>query len=92
MWVVAMFYLKLKRCTFQGRERNIQKLVLHVFDVFDATNGSIVGFIEFTKEFEYLGSIGHYSLNSEADVDKRIKSATAAFGALKRVFTTAPSS
>ena len=50
-------------------------------------HGSIVGFIDFTKEFKYLGSIFHYSLNSEADVDKRIKSATAAFGALKRVFT-----
>ena len=37
--------------------------------------------------FKYLGSIVHYSLSSEADVDKRIKSATAAFGALKNVFT-----
>jgi hypothetical protein len=45
------------------------------------------GFIDFTKEFKYLGSIVHYSLSSEADVDKRIKSATAAFGALKNVFT-----
>ena len=39
------------------------------------------------REFKYLGSIVHYSLSSEADVDKRIKSATAAFGALKNVFT-----
>ncbi len=51
------------------------------------TNGAPVGFIDFTKEFKYLGSIVHYSLSSEADVDKRIKSATAAFGALKNVFT-----
>ena len=50
-------------------------------------NGAPVGFIDFTKEFKYLGSIVHYSLSSEADVDKRIKSATAAFGALKNVFT-----
>jgi hypothetical protein len=34
-----------------------------------------------------MGSIVHCSLSSEADVDKRIKSATAAFGALKNVFT-----
>ena len=40
-------------------------------DVIDATNGSIVGFVDFTNEFKYLGSIVHYSLNSEADVDKR---------------------
>ena len=49
-------------------------------DVFDATNCFIVGFIDFTKEV-------HYSFNSEADVHKRIKLATAAFGAPKRVFT-----
>ena len=28
----------------------------------------------------------HYSLTSDADVDKRITSATAAFGALKNIF------
>ena len=50
--------------------------------VLDA-RGQPAGFIDFTTEFKYLGSIVHYSLSSEADVDKRIKSATAAFGALK---------
>ena len=80
MWAVAMCYLKVKRCTFQDQADTSR------LDVFDATNGSIVGFIDFTKEFKYLGSIVHYSLSSEADVDKRIKSATA-FGALKRLFT-----
>jgi hypothetical protein len=55
-------------------------------DVCDPS-GAPVGFIDFTREFKYLGSIVHYSLSSEADVDKRIKSATAAFGALKNVFT-----
>ena len=55
-------------------------------DVLD-TSGVPVGFVDFTKEFKYLGSIVHYSPSSEADVDKRIKSATAAFGALKNVFT-----
>ena len=40
------------------------------------------GFIEFTREFKYLGSIISTSLTSDADVDKRIKSATAIFGAL----------
>ena len=44
------------------------------------------GFIEFSESFKYLGSIIHYSLTSDADVHKRIKSATAAFGALKNLF------
>ena len=56
---------------------------IHVLDA----SGVPVGFVDFTKEFKYLGSIVHYSLSSEADVDKRIKSATAAFGALKNVLT-----
>jgi hypothetical protein len=46
-----------------------------------------VGFIEFTTEFKYLGIIVHYSLTSDADVDKRIRSASAAFGALKNILT-----
>ena len=40
------------------------------------------GFIDFCEKFKYLGSMLHYSLTSDADVDKRIISATAAFGAL----------
>jgi hypothetical protein len=55
---------------------------VNVLDV----NGSVAGFIDFTQEFKYLGSITHSSLTSEADVDRRIKSATAAFGALKNIF------
>ena len=43
------------------------------------------GFIDFCEKFKYLGSILHYSLTSDADVDKRIASATAAFGALKNI-------
>jgi len=43
-------------------------------------------FIDFCEKFKYLGSILHYSLTSDADVDKRIASATAAFGALKKYF------
>jgi hypothetical protein len=38
-------------------------------------------------EFEYLGSIAHHSLASDEDVDKRIRSASAAFGALKSILT-----
>ena len=34
-----------------------------------------------------MGSILHYSLTCDADVDERIASATAAFGALKNIFT-----
>jgi hypothetical protein len=40
------------------------------------------GFIDFTKKFKYLGSIINSSLTSDSDIDKRIKSATAIFGAL----------
>jgi hypothetical protein len=46
-----------------------------------------VGFINFTTEFKYLGSIIHPTLTSDADVDKRIKAATASFGALRNVLT-----
>ncbi len=37
--------------------------------------------------FKYLGSIIDSSLNSDADVDKRIKAVTSEFGALKNVLT-----
>ena len=56
------------------------------FNIIDGA-GLPVGFVDFTTEFKYLGSILHHSLTSDADVDKRIKSATAAFGALKNIFT-----
>jgi hypothetical protein len=39
------------------------------------------------KEFKYLCSIVHQSLTSDADVDKRIRSASAAIGALKNILT-----
>ena len=48
-------------------------------------NGESLGFVSFTKEFKYLGSLVHYSLTSDADVSKRIKAAAAAFGALRSV-------
>jgi hypothetical protein len=44
------------------------------------------GFVEFSESFKCLGSIIHYSLTSDAGVCKRIKSATAAFGAFKNLF------
>ena len=44
------------------------------------------GFISFTDEFRYLGGIIHSSLTSDADVDARIASASAAFGALRKCF------
>ena len=43
------------------------------------------GSISFTESFRYLGSIIHYSLTSDADVDYRISKASAAFGALSNV-------
>lgn len=39
-------------------------------------------------KLKYLGSIRHYSLISDGNVDKRIASATAAFGALTNIFTS----
>ena len=41
--------------------------------------GEDLGFVSFFKDFKYLGSIVHSSLTSEADVDKLIRSAVAAF-------------
>ena len=49
------------------------------------TAGVQVGFVGFTQEFKYLGSIIDSSLTSDADINNRIKAATAAFGALKKV-------
>jgi hypothetical protein len=57
------------------------------FDVLDDATGMTVGFIDFAKEFKYLGSIIHPTLTSDAAVDRRIKAATAAFGALKKVLS-----
>ena len=37
------------------------------------------GFIDFCEKSKYSGSLLHYSLTSDADVDKRITSATASF-------------
>jgi hypothetical protein len=49
--------------------------------------GNPVGFIDFTTEFKYLGSIVHHSLTSDEDVDKRIRPASAAFGAHQNILT-----
>ncbi len=35
--------------------------------------GSNAEFVDFTMDFRYLGSIMHYSLTSDTDVDERIK-------------------
>ena len=45
-----------------------------------------MGYVDFTKEFKYLGSLITPSLTSDADATKRLKAASAAFGALKGVF------
>jgi hypothetical protein len=44
------------------------------------------GYIELSESIKYFGSIIHITLTSDADIYKRIKSATAAFGALKNLF------
>ena len=46
------------------------------------------GFIDFCEKFKFLGSILHYSLTSDADVDKRIAPAMAAFGALINILNS----
>jgi len=47
------------------------------------------GTVTFTKSFKYLGSIFASSLRSDEDIEKRLKSAGAAFGALRKcVFGT----
>ncbi len=59
------------------------------FDIRNA-DGSTVDFADFTKKFNYLGSIIDSSLTSDADVDMRIKAATPAFGALKMSSLASP--
>ena len=44
------------------------------------------GFVELSESFKYLGSMTHYSATSDTEVYRRIKSATAAFGVLKKLF------
>ena len=44
------------------------------FDIRNAY-GSAVGFVEFIKEFKYLGSMIDSSLTSDVDVDERTKAA-----------------
>jgi hypothetical protein len=53
----------------------------------DTSNFTVdAGWVSFTTDFKYLGSIINSSLTSNADVDFRITKATAAFGALKKCF------
>jgi hypothetical protein len=53
----------------------------------DQSNFTVAdGFVSFTTEFKYLGSIIHHTLTSDADVDKRISQASAAFGVLRDCF------
>ena len=47
------------------------------------------GTINFTTSFVYLGSLLHYGLYDDHDVDARIKKSSKAFGALRdRFFST----
>jgi hypothetical protein len=55
-------------------------------DDLDGT-GFAISFIDFTTEFKHFGSIVKHSLTSDANVDKRIRSASAAFGALKNILS-----
>ena len=57
-------------CTARGK--GLDSGCTDNFDVAD-------GFVSFTTEFKYLGSMINYSLTSTTDVDKRINDASAAF-------------
>jgi hypothetical protein len=59
---------------------------------FDARNsdGCAVGFVYFTNDLKYLGSMIGSSLTSDADVNKQIKATASAFSALKNVLTNLP--
>jgi hypothetical protein len=74
---------KTEKFTFHhpGDSSEVDTLRLGVFE----NLGNPVGFIDFAMELKYLGSIVHHSLTSDADVDKHIRSASAAFGALKNI-------
>ncbi len=50
-------------------------------------DGSTVCIVDITNDFKYFGSIIDTSLISDADVDRKIKAATSAFGALKNVLS-----
>jgi hypothetical protein len=55
-------------------------------NILDGT-GYATGFIDFTTEFKYLASIVDHPLTSDADADKHIRPASAAFEALKNILT-----
>ena len=67
----AMFFPKPRQPSTAGDQSN--------FTVAD-------GFVTFTKEFRYLGSIIHQSLTSDADIDRRINKARAGYAALRDSF------
>ena len=48
-------------------------------------SGAPIGHVSFTVEFKYLGSIVHQPPTSDADVNRRLRTAAAAFGALRGV-------
>jgi hypothetical protein len=47
--------------------------------------GNPVCFIDLTTEFKYLGSIANHPLTSDADIDKRIRPASAVLGFLQTI-------
>ena len=45
-----------------------------------------IGFVEHSESFKYLDPVINYSLTSDGDVCKRVKSAKVAFGASNNIF------
>jgi hypothetical protein len=82
-WIILLPTRLALVCVRDASSRSIPWII----DIRNA-DGSTVGFVDFTEEFKYLGSIIDSSLTSDADFNMRIKSATSAFGALKNVLTS----
>eukprot|EP00978_Attheya_sp_CCMP212_P014654 scaffold37475_cov44-Attheya_sp.AAC.2 len=58
-------------------------------DYEDADTSNFVvndGFVQFTKQFKYLGSAILYSLNDSVNIDAQISQASKAMGALRKYF------
>eukprot|EP00978_Attheya_sp_CCMP212_P004158 scaffold9027_cov61-Attheya_sp.AAC.6 len=64
---------------FPAFEKNYEMADTSNFEVMD-------GFVQFTKQFKYLGSTISHNLHDTADIDARILQANMAMGALRKYF------
>jgi hypothetical protein len=95
-----LFYIQMDRFGLEmhlGRNGKLAKSVAMFvpadYDKYDEADLSefdvdgLGGCVQYVKEFKYLDSIIHSSLDSIHDVQARLKSASKVFGALRKVFT-----